>query len=80
MPTTLAVTGNYGQMTSFVKGLDSFPRLFIIQTFNLTYGTTSPSADRDRPSGGIVCGLRDRLAIDTLVGGRISQRAFCRAL
>jgi hypothetical protein len=38
VPTTLTVTGNYGQMTSFIKGLDSFPRLFVIQTFNLTYG------------------------------------------
>ncbi len=43
VPTTLTVTGNYDQMTSFVKGLDSFPRLFIIQTFDLTYGTVSAS-------------------------------------
>jgi Tfp pilus assembly protein PilO len=44
VPTTLTVTGSYGQMSSFIKGLDSFPRLFIIQTFNLSYGIVSPSA------------------------------------
>ncbi len=40
VPTTLAVTGNYGQMSAFVKGLDSFPRLFVIQSFILALGTT----------------------------------------
>jgi Tfp pilus assembly protein PilO len=43
VPTTLAVTGNYGQITSFVNGLDNFPRLFVIQTFNLTIGSQSQS-------------------------------------
>jgi Tfp pilus assembly protein PilO len=43
VPTTLAVTGNYGQMTSFIKGLDSFPRLFVIQTFGLAFGTSAAS-------------------------------------
>jgi Tfp pilus assembly protein PilO len=42
VPTNLAVTGNYGQMTSFVKGLDAFPRLFVIQSFVLALGS-SPS-------------------------------------
>ena len=51
VPTTLTVTGNYGQMTSFVKGLDSFPRLFIIQTFDLTYGTTAASASGSSGGG-----------------------------
>ena len=48
MPTTLAVTGNYGQMTSFINGLDQFPRLFVIQTFNLAFGSLQarPSAGR----------------------------------
>jgi Tfp pilus assembly protein PilO len=41
VPTTLAVTGNYGQMVSFVNGLDSFPRLFVIQNFTLAFGTTA---------------------------------------
>lgn len=41
VPTTLAVTGNYGQVLSFVNGLDSFPRLFVIQTFRLSFGASS---------------------------------------
>jgi Tfp pilus assembly protein PilO len=40
VPTTLAVTGNYGQMSAFIEGLDSFPRLFVIQSFVLSLGTT----------------------------------------
>ncbi len=38
VPTTLAVDGNYSQMTAFVNGLDNFPRLFVIQTFVLAFG------------------------------------------
>ena len=41
VPTTLSVTGNYNQMDAFIVGLDSFPRLFVIQTFNLDFGTTA---------------------------------------
>jgi Tfp pilus assembly protein PilO len=48
VPTTLAVTGNYGQMMAFVNGLDSFPRLFVIQNFVLTYGTAATTS----PAGG----------------------------
>jgi Tfp pilus assembly protein PilO len=44
VPTTLAVTGNYGQMLAFVNGLDSFPRLFVIQNFVLSFGASSSSA------------------------------------
>jgi Tfp pilus assembly protein PilO len=44
VPTTLAVTGNYGQIMSFVNGLDNFPRLFVIQHFNLGYGTSAASS------------------------------------
>jgi Tfp pilus assembly protein PilO len=44
VPTTLAVTGNYGQMRSFINGLDSFPRLFVIQNFVLSFGATSASS------------------------------------
>jgi Tfp pilus assembly protein PilO len=44
VPTTLAVTGSYGQMRSFVNGLDSFPRLFVIQNFVLSFGATSASS------------------------------------
>jgi Tfp pilus assembly protein PilO len=39
VPTTLAVTGSYGQMLAFVNGLDTFPRLFVIQKFVLSFGT-----------------------------------------
>jgi len=41
VPTTLAVTGNYGQMTSFINGLDRFPRLFVIQSFTLSLGSSA---------------------------------------
>jgi Tfp pilus assembly protein PilO len=44
VPTTLAVTGNFGQMSAFINGLDNFPRLFVIQSFVLSYGTISGSA------------------------------------
>lgn len=43
VPTTLTVQGNYGQITSFINGLDSFPRLFVIQSFVLSYGQASTS-------------------------------------
>ncbi|MGA3148620.1 MAG: type 4a pilus biogenesis protein PilO [Acidimicrobiales bacterium] len=44
VPTTLSVTGNYSQMTSFVSGLDNFPRLFVIQSFNLGFGQQASSS------------------------------------
>jgi Tfp pilus assembly protein PilO len=43
VPTTLTVQGNYGQVTAFVNGLDSFPRLFVIQKFVLASGTAASS-------------------------------------
>jgi Tfp pilus assembly protein PilO len=59
VPTTLSVTGNYGQMVSFINGLDTFPRLFVIQKFVLAYGTsatatasTSTSASTSSSSSG----------------------------
>jgi len=52
VPTTLAVQGNYGQMTSFINGLDSFPRLFVIQKFLLAYGAASSSTTSGASSGG----------------------------
>ena len=42
VPTTLTVQGNYGQITSFINGLDNFPRLFVIQKFTLAFGTAAP--------------------------------------
>jgi Tfp pilus assembly protein PilO len=44
VPTTLTVTGNYGQMVSFINGLDTFPRLFVIQKFVLAYGTSAATS------------------------------------
>jgi len=56
VPTTLAVTGSFGQMTAFINGLDSFPRLFVIQTFTLSYGTSvvSSGGSASTSSGGSV--------------------------
>ncbi|MGH9080687.1 MAG: hypothetical protein ACRDYE_11555 [Acidimicrobiales bacterium] len=52
VPTTVAVTGNYGQVLAFVNGLDNFPRLFVIQTFVLSFGAISPSASGSSASSG----------------------------
>jgi Tfp pilus assembly protein PilO len=41
VPTTITVQGNFAQMTSFINGLDAFPRLFIIQKLTLAFGTAS---------------------------------------
>jgi Tfp pilus assembly protein PilO len=50
VPTTLTVTGNWGQITSFINGLDGFPRLFVIQQFVMSFGT-SASTGTATPSG-----------------------------
>ena len=54
VPTTLSVTGNYSQITSFISGLDNFPRLFVIQTFNLTFGQsgTGPGSGSSASASG----------------------------
>ena len=59
VPTTLAVTGNYGQIHTFINDLDGFPRLFVIQKFVLSYGSsastgssTTPAAPTSASSGG----------------------------
>ena len=52
VPTTLTVQGAFGQIMSFVNGLDSFPRLFVIQRFVLGYGTAQVSTS----SAGAVTG------------------------
>ncbi|HEY1988624.1 MAG TPA: hypothetical protein VGG43_04105 [Acidimicrobiales bacterium] len=38
VPVKMHITGNFGQMSAFIAGLDSFPRLFVIQSFNLAIG------------------------------------------
>jgi Tfp pilus assembly protein PilO len=50
VPTTLAVTGNYNQISAFITGLDTFPRLFVIQTFNFIFGTLSPGSSSSSSS------------------------------
>ncbi len=44
VPTTLSVSGTYNQVLAFVNGLDSFPRLFVIQSFQLSVSTGSSSS------------------------------------
>jgi Tfp pilus assembly protein PilO len=44
VPTTLAVTGDYQHIMKFISGLDSFPRLFVIQNFQLTVGAAATAA------------------------------------
>jgi len=51
VPTTLTVTGDYAKMSSFINGLDSFPRLFVIQTFTLAFGTGAGAASGTSGSG-----------------------------
>lgn len=41
VPVSMTITGNFGQMSAFIGGLDSFPRLFVIQTFTLAHGTSA---------------------------------------
>jgi len=52
VPTTLAVQGNYGQITAFINGLDNFPRLFVIQKFVLSFGAAATSATSGSSSAG----------------------------
>jgi Tfp pilus assembly protein PilO len=54
VPTTLTVTGNYGQISAFINALDTFPRLFVIQTFVLAGGSgasTAPAPGSSSSSG-----------------------------
>jgi len=56
VPTTLTVQGNYGQITNFVNGLDSFPRLFVIQRFVLASGPASTSPGGASSTSGAASG------------------------
>ena len=51
VPTTLTVQGNYTQMTSFINGLDKFPRLFIIQSLVLAFGPATTGASSGASAG-----------------------------
>ena len=68
VPTTLTVQGDFGQIMSFVNGLDSFPRLFVIQKFVLGLRT-----GRTASSGSTVAAPRHQAA--GALGGRPARRA-----
>lgn len=51
VPTTLTVQGNYGQMLLFIAGLDSFPRLFIVQKLTLSFGATASGSTSSGNAG-----------------------------
>ena len=51
VPTTLTVSGNYGQISTFINDLDAFPRLFVIQSFVLSYGASSSGAASSSSQG-----------------------------
>ncbi len=69
VPTTLSVTGNYSQMSAFVSGLDNFPRLFVIQSFNLTFGQTSGSGSTGTSAAAATSGTPTSKEAPLWVGG-----------
>jgi len=46
----LTLTGTYGQMTSFLHGLDTFPRLFTVTTIAVTGGAVATGGQQVSPS------------------------------
>jgi Tfp pilus assembly protein PilO len=52
VPVTVSMTlvGNYGQMTSFVTGLDSFPRLFTVTQIAVSGGSVVTGGQTVAPS------------------------------
>ncbi len=75
VPTTLSVTGNYGQITAFINGLDNFPRLFVIQHFDLVFGTSGATAASLGPHG-----LRRPFWRDAPLGRRDRDPGVSRAV
>jgi Tfp pilus assembly protein PilO len=51
-PVTVALTlnGNYGQMMSFLEGLNSFPRLFTVTSLAVTGGSVASGGSAPSPS------------------------------
>ena len=47
---TLTLTGSYSQMTAFLSGLETFPRLFTVSAINVTGGPVATGGSA--PSGG----------------------------
>jgi len=52
IPVKMHITGNYAQMSAFIAGLDSFPRLFVIQTFTLAVGAGAATSTGGASTGG----------------------------
>ena len=52
IPVKMHITGNYAQMSAFIAGLDSFPRLFVVQTFTLTVGAGAATSTAGASTGG----------------------------
>jgi Tfp pilus assembly protein PilO len=49
---SLTLQGDYGQMIAFIKGLDSFPRLFTVTAINVTGGPIAAGGGQPDPSTG----------------------------
>jgi Tfp pilus assembly protein PilO len=49
---TLTLQGTYGQMSAFVHGLDSFPRLFTVTSFTVTGGPVAAGGAPVNPGTG----------------------------
>jgi len=49
---SMTLTGTYGQMTAFLKGLDTFPRLFTINTIAITGGNVAVGGSSPSPNTG----------------------------
>lgn len=47
---SLTLNGDYGQMIAFIKGLDSFPRLFTVTAINVTGGPIAGGGGQPNPS------------------------------
>lgn len=47
---SLTLSGNYGQMTAFIKGLDSFPRLFTVTSISVTGGPIATAGGAVNPA------------------------------
>jgi len=72
VPTTLTVQGTYGQISAFVNGLDTFPRLFVIQKFVLGFGqaaTTGPASAATAASPASSSSSSESLTTPLWVGG-----------
>jgi hypothetical protein len=63
------ITGNFGQMSAFIAGLDSFPRLFVIQSFTLAIGGAAGSTGSTGSSGSAASATPAAGAAPLWVGG-----------